>query len=109
MIIHDIASFAVFRPDKMGKADLISTSRLFVGINSFEPGQQHAPHVHPGQDKAYLILEGEGEAILGEMVRPVGPGDLVFAEADEPHGLRNPGPHRLVAAVFMAPPPSRQS
>ncbi|MBI1358532.1 MAG: cupin domain-containing protein [Acidobacteria bacterium] len=106
MVIHDIASFAVFRPDKMGKADLVTTSRLFVGINSFEPGQEHASHVHEGQDKVYLILEGRGHVILGDLVRPVGPGDLVLAQADEPHGLRNPGPERLVAAVFMAPPPA---
>ncbi len=108
MIIDDIASLAVFRPDKMGKADVVSTERVFVGLNCFEPGQEHALHTHTGQDKIYLIVSGRGEATVGDEVTGVGPGALVLAKADEPHALSNPGPERLVAAVFMTPPPARK-
>lgn len=109
MVIRDIASLGTFRPDKMGKADVVSTERLFVGLNCFEAGQEHALHTHAGQDKLYLILEGCGDATVGGQVTSVGPGDLVVAAADEPHGLRNPGPEQLIAAVFMAPPPAKKA
>ena len=58
------ADHAVYSPHKMGKATLFESSRLLVGLNAFEPGQQHALHAHAGQDKAYLIVEGSGEFLL---------------------------------------------
>lgn len=108
MVIRDIASLAEYRLDKMGKADVASTSRFFLGLNCFEPGQVHAMHTHAGQDKLYLILEGRGEAAVGEEESIVGPGDVIVAESNVPHALKNPGPERLLAAVFMAPPPQKK-
>ena len=107
MVISNAALRAVFRVEKMGKADLISAANLFAGLNCFEPGQEHALHTHPGQDKLYYIMEGHGDVTVdGEMTR-VGPGDLVLAEADKPHAMANPGPDRLIVMVVMAPPPGR--
>ena len=107
MFIRKASSRTVFSPDKMGKADLILTDSLFVGLNCFEPGQEHRLHTHAGQDKIYLVLEGEGEAVVGEQTERVGPGDLIAAGSGEPHSMRNPGPGRLVVLVTMAPPPRR--
>ena len=42
---------AVFAPDKMGKATLFRSERIMVGLNSFEPGQEHPIHAHSGMDK----------------------------------------------------------
>jgi hypothetical protein len=41
----------------------------------------------------------------GHVEREVGPGDLACAPAGEAHGVRNPGPDRLVLLVMMAPKP----
>ena len=60
MIVRNAAGKAVFSDRKMGKADLVSGARLFCGLNSFLPGQCHALHSHVGQDKLYLVLEGQG-------------------------------------------------
>lgn len=109
MVVPQIASLAAFRSEKMGKADVAWTSRLFVGLNCFEPGQEHALHTHAGQDKVYLVLEGRGIATVRDNETAIGPGDLVLAEADEPHALKNPGPEKLIAAVFMAPPPVKKA
>lgn len=106
MIVSDIASRAAFRPDKMGKSELLSAESLFAGLNCFEPGQEHTLHTHPGQDKLYYVLEGEGDVRLGGETTRVRPGDLALAKAGEPHGLANPGPGRLVVMVVMAPPPA---
>ena len=106
MIVKNVASQAAFRPDKMGKADLLRTERLFAGLNCFEPGQEHALHTHAGQDKLYYVVEGQGIVRVGDVETSIGPGDLVLARADEPHALRNPGPGRLIVMAVMAPPPA---
>lgn len=108
MIVRNPASRASFRSDKMGKSDLASGEQLFAGLNAFEPGQQHAMHAHPGQDKVYVVLEGEGEATVADETSPVGPGDFVFAAADVPHAMANTGSERLVVMAILAPPPGKK-
>jgi mannose-6-phosphate isomerase-like protein (cupin superfamily) len=108
MIIHNAAAQAEFRPDKMGKSDLVLSVSLFAGLNAFEPGQQHQLHTHAGQDKLYFVLEGEGDVTVGSQQARIRRGDLVLAPAGEAHSLTNPGPGRLVVMVVMAPPPSKK-
>ncbi len=106
MIVKSAADRARFDPAKMGKADLASGEQLFAGLNSFEAGQEHAPHAHCDRDKLYLVLQGRGTLTLGGETTDVGPGDVALARAGIVHGLRNPGPGRLVALVVIAPPPA---
>jgi hypothetical protein len=35
---------AVFNPEKMGKATIFQSDRILVGLNAFEPGQEHRDH-----------------------------------------------------------------
>jgi quercetin dioxygenase-like cupin family protein len=105
MLLTDIRTAARFRPDKMGKADLVRGELLSAGLNCFEPGQEHAAHVHAGQDKLYYVLEGEGELTIGQTVSHFRAGDIALAPADVEHALRNPGPERLIVLVVFAPPP----
>ena len=51
MIQKNVASLAKFSAEKMGKVDLFRGETMFAGLNCFEPGQEHAPHTHAGQDK----------------------------------------------------------
>ena len=69
MFIDNAAALALFHPEKMGKTDLVRGEHLFAGLNCFEPGQSHAPHSHPGQDKLYVVLEGSGEVQIGAETR----------------------------------------
>ena len=107
MIVTNAASRAIFRTDKMGKADLALSEHLFAGLNSFEPGQEHQLHTHAGQDKLYFVLQGEGDVTVGDEETHVKAGDLVLARSDEEHALKNPGPDRLVVMVVMGPPPKK--
>ncbi len=102
MIVRRAASKAAFNPDKMDKVPLAMTENLFAGLNTFEAGQEHKLHTHPGQDKIYFVLQGRGEVAVGEEQSPIGEGDLVVAEAGEEHALSNPGPGRLVALPRQA-------
>lgn len=89
----------------MGKATLFASTRLLVGLNAFEPGQAHALHAHTGMDKMYQVLEGAGLFLLEGHELPMSAGDLMVAPEGVPHGIRNPGPGRLLVLVVLAPAP----
>ncbi|MCP3981859.1 MAG: cupin domain-containing protein [bacterium] len=105
MIVKNAAGRARFNESKMGKADLGRGDHLFAGLNAFEPGQQHEPHVHCDRDKLYVVLQGRGELTIGDEVSEVEPGDVALARAGVEHAVKNTGSERLVLLVAMAPPP----
>jgi quercetin dioxygenase-like cupin family protein len=108
MFLKKVAGLATFSPDKMTKSTVVQGDFLFAGLNSFEPGQEHALHAHRGQDKLYFILEGSGEVQVGEEKELLSAGDAAFAPSDVVHSVRNPGPGRLVVMAVLAPPPPRK-
>jgi mannose-6-phosphate isomerase-like protein (cupin superfamily) len=96
---------AAFRPDKMGKATLFASPRILVGLNCFEPGQEHALHAHAGMDKVYQVLEGSGVFLLEGRELPMEAGTMLIAPEGVPHGIRNTGAGRLVVLAVLAPAP----
>jgi quercetin dioxygenase-like cupin family protein len=90
----------------MGKAELGRAGFVYAGLNCFLPGQEHQAHAHAGQDKLYYIVEGVGEATVGEETYAVANGDLVLAAADVVHSMKNTGDLPLVVLVILAPPPA---
>jgi quercetin dioxygenase-like cupin family protein len=107
MFVKRILSFAKFAPDKMGKNTIAQGDFLFAGLNSFEPGQEHAPHAHEGQDKLYVVVEGSGMVQIGAETELLAAGDAAFAPSGVVHSIRNPGPKRLVVMAVLAPPPRK--
>jgi quercetin dioxygenase-like cupin family protein len=103
---HHAASRAAFSSEKMKKVNLVDTPNLFCDVYGFESGQEQAGHRHARGDKLYYVLAGSGRIRVGVEEHEVRAGDLVCAPAGEEHGVRNPGPERLVLLVVMAPKPS---
>ena len=97
---------AVYRADKMGKATLFESERILVGLNCFEPGQDHALHAHAGLDKVYQVLTGRGEFLLEGRSIPMEAGVMLVAPQGVPHGIRNTGSERLVVLAILAPSPA---
>jgi hypothetical protein len=71
----------------MGKTTVAQGEFLCAGLNSFEPGQEHAPHAHEGEDKLSI-------------------GDAAFASSGALHSIRNPGPQRLVVLAITGSSPA---
>jgi len=94
---------AVFCAEKMGKSTLFESPHLLVGLNCFEPGQQHALHAHGERDKVYQVLAGQGEFLLEGLTIPMDAGLMLIAPQGVPHGIRNTGPERLVVLAILAP------
>jgi len=90
---------------RVGKSTLFRSPNLLLGLNHLEAGAEQSLHTHGGQDKFYFVLEGQGEFTVGDEVREVGAGHVVWARADALHGVRNPGPARLILLVGIAPAP----
>ncbi len=101
--------FAVFNPEKMGKATLFESDRLLVGLNAFLPGQEHGLHAHEGMDKVYHVLSGSGRFLLADRELPMAPGMMLIAPSGVPHGIRNDGEERLIVAAILAPGPGGTS
>lgn len=101
------AEHALYSSSKMGKSTIFESSRLLVGLNAFEPGQEHALHAHAGQDKVYHVLEGKGVFLLEGRELPMTQGDLLVAPEGVPHGVRNSGSTRLLVLAILAPAPHR--
>ena len=51
----------MYSPQKMGKATIFESPRLLVGLNAFEPGQEHALHAQcgggPNLKRAHQLAE----------------------------------------------------
>jgi quercetin dioxygenase-like cupin family protein len=105
MFVKRVSSLAKFTAERMGKSTIAQGGFLFAGLNSFEAGQEHAPHAHEAQDKLYIILEGSGLVQVGDETEILSTGDAAFAAAGVVHSIRNPGPERLVVMAVLGPPP----
>jgi len=104
---------APFRPEdhafydsaRMGKSTLFESDRLLVGLNSFEPGQEHRLHAHAGMDKVYYVLAGQGVFLLEGREEPMETGMMLVAPEGVLHGIRNTGSGRLLVMAILAPSP----
>src|SRR5687767_7163983 len=100
---------AAYSASKMGKTTIFESKRLLVGLNAFEPGQEHALHAHAGMDKLYSVVEGRGLFLLEGRELPMQAGDLLVAPDGVPHGIRNSSDARLLVMAVLAPGPSVHS
>src|SRR3712207_3139611 len=103
----EVADLSVrrFSPDGLQKLKLFQTPRFFADVYCLEPDQEQKAHAHEGSDKVYVVLEGRARVRVGDEERDLGPSQAALAPSGAAHGVRNPGPERLVLLVFMAPLP----
>ena len=73
---------------------------LYIGQLTISAGASVTTHIHPDTEEAMMIVEGTLEAILGDEVVILGPGDTVLAPAGVKHGFvnRSSEPAKLMAA-----------
>jgi quercetin dioxygenase-like cupin family protein len=103
---HDHRAYVGANLERFFKSTIVQSPRMLVGMDCLEPGQAQPPHKHAGRDKFYFVISGQGLFTIGETSQACGPGMLVWAPADTPHGVINDGDQRLVMLIGMAPEPN---
>ena len=94
-----------FSDEKMQKVPVFKTPKMFYDQYCLLPGQSQKVHSHEGEDKVYLVLEGEAVFDIGGEQEMLTEGTAVIARAGVPHGVRNDSGTKLVLLVTMAPRP----
>ena len=62
-----------------------------TGMVTLEPGSRpHPPHRHP-EEEFIIIASGTGEIEIDGVVTSVEPADMMYAEANVLHGIKNTG------------------
>jgi quercetin dioxygenase-like cupin family protein len=69
--------------------DSVGATQTVFGITIFPPGAKHDIHRHPNAEETEYIVEGHGVARVGDDDVEMGPGDIVFVQADDYHGFYN--------------------
>ena len=71
---------------------------LTTRIVTIEPGTRTRPHWHKVEE-AMMVLEGEGQAVLGDEVMPIQAGETLLGPAGIHHGFINTGSVPIKLAV----------
>ena len=87
-------------------ADNVGATNLRAGLTVFEPGEQCAPHSHPGSEEFNVAIKGSGVAfdMTAGTELPFGEYDWIFIPAGHVHVHRNNGSEPLWLLWCYAPP-----
>ena len=87
-----------FSPEKATVVPVPSApDELGMVIWNLEPGQENAPHMHPLNGHAFIVLEGGGLFLNGEpgapdfTEEPIKVGNVIMIPRGNIHGIRNTG------------------
>ena len=100
----NLADIMKFSSDARVNQEVLSTDRLMVRMNCYEPGQVTPMHMHPEEDEVMYIVEGEGRVMFknrGDL--PVKAGELVCLPSDQYHQIIAGLEGRMVLIYFMTP------
>jgi mannose-6-phosphate isomerase-like protein (cupin superfamily) len=69
---------------------------MVAGSLLLKPGMEpHPPHQHP-EEEIMIVTAGSGEILVGRKNVTVGPGSMMYCEANQLHGVKNTGSEPLL-------------
>lgn len=107
MNITNILEHIRFSEEKMQKVPIFESEKMFFDLYCLQPGQFQKVHEHAGEDKVYLVLQGNATVTLGETEHPLQENESAIARAGVAHGVRNDTAENLVLLVTMSPRPGK--
>ena len=111
----DVKGFITPEPHKRELKVLISPSLqegvqgFSVGMTILPPGQSTSFHEHELEIEAWLVTEGEGEAVVGDERADVGPETVIFIPPKKKHQVINTGNQTLRMFWVYSPPGAEQT
>ena len=101
--LEEANASAVFRPEME-----VWVNRLIMGQHQelnyarFEPGSKYPMHSH-SYEQISVAIQGRMKLTVGEEVGEVGPGDMLHAPADVPHGGERLGDEAIIFIDVYSP------
>jgi len=103
MDFQKISEMKRFSDEKYQKINLFETPLTALDVYCLQPGQSQKLHSHKGNDKYYLVWEGQATVQIGTDIRVLGPGEAALARPGIEHSISNQSDGPVVAIVFQAP------
>lgn len=92
-----------FRADNFSYQTLLAGEQLTVELYGFEPGGSLPTHRHLGSEQVWIVLQGGGEATIGESCFELQQGQTLLIPAGLYHSIYNNRTERLVIQQITAP------
>jgi mannose-6-phosphate isomerase-like protein (cupin superfamily) len=74
-------------------------------VMSIPPGEDIGSEVHPSTDQIFIVVEGEGKAVLNGKAKEIVENDVLFVPAGAEHNLINTEKHEDLKLVTIYAPP----
>jgi mannose-6-phosphate isomerase-like protein (cupin superfamily) len=84
-----VSQWKIFTED-----DFQSSMNIF-NANILSPGVEMEPHQHESEEQMYFILGGTGTVKVGNEIRDVREGDVIYLTPKLPHTMKNTGTYPL--------------
>ena len=104
MEAKDVNIMEMARENDDFRREVITGEHSQVVLMAIPAGGEIGEEVHPDVDQILVFVEGEGQAILEDLVSAVGAGELVFVPAGTRHNFRNTGNGSLRLLTVYSPP-----
>jgi len=101
---------ALHRIKKLAKAneafrrELATTQRLQVVLMCLQPGEDIGAETHEDTDQVFVVVKGEGRAVVGEQSFAIEKGVMVIVPAGTSHNLLNDAGETLRLYTIYVPP-----
>jgi mannose-6-phosphate isomerase-like protein (cupin superfamily) len=92
------------KDNKDFRREVATGSHSQVVLMCLRPGEDIGDEVHPGTDQIFVVVKGDGEAVLDGTSQPLDKGALLLVPAGMRHNIRNTGDKRLRLVTIYAPP-----
>lgn len=87
----------------MSNAEIVGAKEILLVRATFQPGQVHKFHSHPGREEIIYVLEGVAEQWVGREKRRLGPGEMAHIPKNTPHATVNAGSMPLKFLAILSP------
>ena len=68
--------------------DRKTSINLELGLVKKKKGELTALGLHLDEEEAYIVLKGKGRLLLGDKLKVVGPGTVIYVPAGVPHQFK---------------------
>ena len=100
MDAHDLATLEARRAATAAPyLEFLRVPAMSVGLYALEAGALDGQSPHT-EDEVYVVMSGRGRISVGDEVREVGPGSIVYVAATVPHRFHDVTERMEIVVVF---------